>query len=70
MRTEVPTRRLWTPSGGRVEAVLEASPHPDCMLALWLVGVEDSGPDDSGEITVAELFGSLRGERRSTVRTG
>ncbi|QHC65136.1 family 16 glycosylhydrolase [Rathayibacter sp. VKM Ac-2759] len=70
VRTEVPTRRLWTPSGGRVEAVLEASPHPDCMLALWLVGLEDSGPDDSGEITVAELFGSLRGERRSTVRTG
>lgn len=70
VRTEVPTRRLWTPSGGRVEAVLEASPHPDCMLALWLVGLEESGADDSGEITVAELFGSLRGERRSIVRTG
>lgn len=70
VRTEVPNRRLWTPSGGRVEAVLEASPHPGCMLALWLVGIEESGPDDSGEITVAELFGSLRGERRSTVRTG
>ncbi|SMH49305.1 Glycosyl hydrolases family 16 [Rathayibacter oskolensis] len=70
VRTEVPTRRWWTPRSGRVEAVLEASPHPACMLAIWLVGVEESGPDDSGEITVAELFGSLRGERRSTVRLG
>lgn len=70
VRTAVPTSRLWTPSAGRIEAVLEANPHPSCMLAVWLVGLEESSPDDSGEITVAELFGSLRGERRSTVRLG
>jgi len=70
VRTEVPTRRLWTPTGGHIEALVSANPDPSCMLAVWLVGTEESSPDDSGEITVAELFGSLRGERRSTVRTG
>jgi hypothetical protein len=68
--TAQPTRRLYTPSSGLVEAVLRASPDPTCMLALWLVGFEEEAPEASGEICVAELFGSAIGPRRSGVRIG
>lgn len=65
-----PTRRLWTPSAGRVEATMSASDDPTCMLALWLVGLEEHSPDDSGEICVAELFGDAIGPGSSRVRLG
>jgi hypothetical protein len=68
--TPQPTRRLYTPSSGLLEAVLRASPDPTCMLALWLVGFEEESPEQSGEICVAELFGSAIGARRSSVRIG
>ena len=58
--TPQPTRRLWTPSSGRVEATMRAPGDPTCMLALWLVGLEES-PEASGEICVAELFGDASG---------
>jgi hypothetical protein len=64
-----PTRRLWTPSSGLVEGKMRASGDPTCMLAIWLVGLEDS-PQDSGEICIAELFGNAIGEKRSRVRLG
>jgi hypothetical protein len=70
VRTAQPTRRLYTPSTGLVEAVLRASPDPTCMLALWLVGFEEESPESSGEICVAELFGKAIGPRRSGVRIG
>jgi hypothetical protein len=58
VRTAQPTRRLFTPSEGLVEARLRATADPTVMLALWLVGVEEGGPEESGEICVAheELF--------------
>src|SRR5215218_2027527 len=65
-----PTRRLWTPSSGLVEATMSASSDPTCMLALWLVGLEDRSPDDSGEICIAELFGNAIGLGTSRVRLG
>jgi hypothetical protein len=68
--TAQPTRRLYTASTGLVEAVLRASPDPTCMLAFWLVGFEEQSADQSGEICVAELFGSAIGPRRSGVRIG
>ena len=34
-----PTRRLWTPAAGLVEATVSASADPTCMLAVWLVGL-------------------------------
>ncbi len=64
------TRRLFTPAGGLVEARLRASADPTVMLALWLVGVEEGGPEESGEICVAELYGHSVGPGGSTVRTG
>ena len=62
-------RRLYTPSGGLVEATMRAGPDPTCMLAFWLVGFEAS-PDECGEICVAELFGNAIGPERSHVRVG
>ncbi|WP_432496742.1 glycoside hydrolase family 16 protein [Kineococcus gypseus] len=69
VRTPVPRRALWTPSRGVVEAVLSAPADPAGMSALWLVGLEDE-PGESGELCVAELFGSAAGERASAVRSG
>lgn len=65
-----PTRRLWTPSTGLVEATLRASPDPTCMLAIWLVGFEEHSPQDSGEICIAELYGEAIGPDGSQVRLG
>jgi hypothetical protein len=65
-----PTRRLWTPASGLVEAAMSATRSPTCMLAIWLVGFEESSPEDSGEICIAELYGDRTGDRRSTVRLG
>ena len=68
--TPRPTIRLWTPTRGRVEVRASASPDPTCMLGIWLVGLEASNPQDSGEICLAELFGDRIGSGGSTVRTG
>jgi hypothetical protein len=70
VRTPQPTRRLFTPTGGLVEARLRASADPTCMLAIWLVGLEEDAPEDSGEICIAELYGSSVGPAGSSVRTG
>lgn len=70
VRTAQPTRRLYTPSTGLIEAVLRASPDPTCMLAFWLVGFEEGSGEQSGEICVAELFGNAIGPRRSRLRIG
>jgi hypothetical protein len=40
------------------------------MLAFWLVGFEEQSAEQSGEICVAELFGSAIGPSRSGVRIG
>ena len=70
VRTPQPTRRLWTPSAGLVEANVRASADPTCMLGLWLVGFEENSPEESGEVCIAELFGNAIGSERSQVRLG
>ncbi len=70
VRSPQPTRRLWTPSAGLVEATVCASGDPTCMLAIWLVGFEERSPRESGEICIAELFGNAIGHGRSQVRLG
>jgi glycosyl hydrolase family 16 len=65
-----PTRRLWTPSSGVVEARMAASADPTCMLAIWLVGFEEASPLQSGELCIAELYGNAIGPGRSSVRMG
>lgn len=59
--TPQPTRRLYTPTGGLVEATLRVVPDPSIMLAFWLIGFEEASPEDSGEICVVELFGDSIG---------
>jgi len=68
--TPQPARRLYTPSRGLAEAVMRASRDPTCMLAFWLVGFEEESPEASGEICVAELFGSAIGSDRCRVNVG
>lgn len=70
VRTPQPTRRSFTPSAGLVEARLRATADPTCMLALWLVGVEEAGPEQSGEICIAELYGHSVGPGGSSARMG
>jgi hypothetical protein len=70
VRTPQATRRLFTPAGGLVEARLRASPDATCMLAIWLVGLEEVSPHQSGEVCIAELYGSRIGPGGSSVRTG
>ncbi|WP_062304022.1 hypothetical protein [Demequina subtropica] len=69
--TERTMRRLWTPPrAGAVEVVASASADPTCMLGIWLVGHESTGPRDSGEICIAEVFGDRVSPASSTVRVG
>ena len=70
VRTAQPTGRTFTPSSGLVEARLRATPDPTCMLALWLVGFEEAGREESGEICVAELYGHSVGPYGSSARIG
>ena len=70
VRTAQPTRHLYAPSTGMVEARLRATADPTCMLAVWLVGFEEAAPEQSGEICIAELYGHAPGPGGSTVRMG
>ena len=47
----------WVASAGWVEVTASASTDPDCMFAVWLVGLEADGPESSSEICVAEVYG-------------
>lgn len=56
VREEQRTERLWTPQYGVVELRAQALADPQAMVALWLIGFEDS-PERSAEICVCEVFG-------------
>jgi hypothetical protein len=68
--TPQPTRRLWTATSGEVSVRVSASADPTLMVAIWLVGFEASDPADSGELCIAELFGTAVGPSSSVVRVG
>jgi hypothetical protein len=68
--TPQPTRRLWTAISGEVSVRVSAAADPTVMVGIWLVGFEASDPADSGELCVAELFGTAVGSTGSTVRMG
>lgn len=57
VREEQTERRLWLPRFGVIAARMSAVRHPDAMVAFWPIGFEDR-PDESGEICIAEIFGS------------
>ncbi|MFG6193042.1 glycoside hydrolase family 16 protein [Nonomuraea sp. JJY05] len=56
VREEQPEARLYTPRYGRIEMRAKAIDDPNCMVALWMIGFEDT-PERSAEICVAEIFG-------------
>jgi hypothetical protein len=70
VRTPQPPRRLFLPTAGLVEARLRAVADPTTMLAIWLVGFEEAGEDQAGEICIAELYGERIGPAGSSVRLG
>lgn len=64
-----PTQRLVTPTFGAVELRASWMPHPDYMVALWMIGFEDE-PHRSAEICVCEIFGSEATATRAHVGMG
>jgi hypothetical protein len=65
-----PARRLYTPTHGRFEATMRARADPTIMLAFWLVGFEEGGGEQSGELCVVELFGDAIGPETSVLSLG
>jgi len=70
VRTPQPLRRLYTPACGLVEVELRTTADPTCMAAVWLIGLEDDGPQSSGELCVCELFGRAVGAGRTRANIG
>lgn len=64
-----PREALYTPTYGRVEIRASAVAEANCMVALWMIGFEDS-PRESGEICVMEIFGSEVESGRAAVGMG
>jgi hypothetical protein len=56
VREAQPTFRGWTPGPSRIELRARAVITSRSMVSLWLAGFEDR-PEQSGEITVMEIFG-------------
>jgi len=55
VRTETPLRLLFAPASGRIDVTVAASVDEGCMLAAWLVGIEDLSERDAGEICIFEI---------------
>jgi glycosyl hydrolase family 16 len=56
VREEQPAFWGWTPSYGYIELRARAVISPRSMVALWMVGLEDS-PERCAEICITEMFG-------------
>jgi hypothetical protein len=67
VRTPQRDRALVAPRYGLVEARMRALGDPRLMVALWMIGLEDT-PERSSEICVAEIFG--RDVRAGGARVG
>jgi Glycosyl hydrolases family 16 len=48
--------RLYVPTYGLFELRAKAVDDPRCMVALWMIGYEDT-PEHSAEICICEIFG-------------
>jgi hypothetical protein len=70
VRTVTPTRLLWAPRAGQVEATVTAGLGRGCMLAVWLVGTEHEAPGDSGEVCVFEIDADAVGTASTRARVG
>lgn len=63
------TQRLVTPHRGAVVIDVRWSPVPEQMVALWMIGVEET-PSESAEICVFEIFGSQARDGEALVGMG
>ena len=70
VRTETPERILWAPTAGRVDVTVSASTDEGCMLAAWLVGVENLSPEHAGEVCLFEIDASAIGRTETRARCG
>ena len=61
--------RLYTPQYGLFELRAKAIDDPRCMVALWMIGYEDT-PDRSAEICICEIFGRKHDHRLGRGRDG
>ena len=62
-------QRLYLPHRGVVEVRMAALDDPSAMVALWMIGFEET-PDQSAEICIAEIFGRNVGTDRAAVGMG
>ena len=67
VRTAQENRALFTVQHGLVETRIRALNDPRAMVALWMIGLEDT-PEHSSEILIAEIFG--RNVERDRARIG
>jgi hypothetical protein len=64
-----PTVKLYTPQNGYFETRLKAVPISGYMVALWMIGFEESSKE-SAEICVCEIFGTQVAGETSMVGYG
>lgn len=69
VREYQPEQRLYLQHHGLIEARVKAVADPRCMVALYLLGFEDS-PERSSELCVFEIFGSEVSADRALVGMG
>ncbi|MFQ6550394.1 glycoside hydrolase family 16 protein [Aestuariibius sp. 2305UL40-4] len=69
VREEISPQRLYVPHFGRVEMRARARLGPQHLAALWLIGFEEV-PEQSGEITLMEVFGTAVGPEETEVVQG
>jgi hypothetical protein len=69
VREAQPELRLYTPTHGLFEIRARATDDPRCMVALWMIGLEDV-PERSGEICVVEILGREVGRQETLVGMG
>lgn len=69
VRETQPETRLYTPRYGRIKVRAKALADPRCMVALWMIGIEDQ-PEHSAEICVCEIFGRAVGPDSAEVGMG
>jgi hypothetical protein len=69
VREQQPTLWGYAPTYADIEIRMRARVDAAAMFAFWLAGIEDS-PERSGEICVAEVFGSSIRDGRAEVGMG
>jgi len=69
VRRALPERRLYLPLRHRIEMRARARLDAGALASLYLIGFEER-PEDSGEITLMEVFGREAGADGTVVRRG